>query len=47
MRVPAAAYLIVLPIAVFVRRPPKRAYLALEADNSFSIDSMVMEAWPA
>lgn len=34
--------------ALFAQTPAEvRAYLAIEADNSFSIDSMVMEAWPA
>jgi len=34
--------------ALFAQAPAEvRAYLALEADNSFSIDSMAMEAWPA
>jgi SAM-dependent methyltransferase len=34
--------------ALFAQAPAEvRSYLAIEADNSFSIDSMVMEAWPA
>lgn len=34
--------------ALFAQAPAEvRAYLALEPDFSFSLDSMVLEAWPA
>jgi hypothetical protein len=34
--------------ALFALAPSEvRDYLALEADGSFTIDSMLLEAWPA
>jgi SAM-dependent methyltransferase len=34
--------------ALFAQAPAEvRNYLAIEADNSFTLDSMAMEAWPA